>query len=286
MAFENPKDEIANVDAKSREREGAPAGQPELEALIRTVWRLRQPDGCPWDREQTHASISRNMLEEAYEAVDAIEEGSAEYLREELGDVLLQVLLHAQISADEGGYGIADIAGALNEKLIRRHPHVFADVEAGNAEEALASWDSVKRVEREGRDEESEEAPEGLLDSIPISFPALMQAQKVSVRAAKAGFEWETTEDVWAKFDEERAEFAAEEQGSEEALEEFGDLLFTLVNVARREGVDAEAALRSATRKFRARWAAIERAAREKGATPDELDMDELEELWGRAKEL
>lgn len=286
MAFENPQDEIANVDAKSREREGAPAGQPELEALIRTVWRLRQPDGCPWDREQTHASISRNMLEEAYEAVDAIEEGSAEYLREELGDVLLQVLLHAQISADEGGYGIADIAGALNEKLIRRHPHVFADVEAGNAEEALASWDSVKRVEREGRDEESEEAPEGLLDSIPISFPALMQAQKVSVRAAKAGFEWETTEDVWAKFDEERAEFAAEEQGSEEALEEFGDLLFTLVNVARREGVDAEAALRSATRKFRARWAAIERAAREKGATPDELDMDELEELWGRAKEL
>ena len=173
------------ADAESLAREGAPQGQPEFERLARTIWRLRQEDGCPWDKVQTHESISQNMIEEAYEALDAILAGDAAHLREELGDVLMQVLLHAQIADDSGEFELADVCRELNEKLVRRHPHVFGDITASDADEALASWDEVKRQERgEGREP-------GLLDSVPASLPALMECQKISKRAAKCGFEWE-----------------------------------------------------------------------------------------------
>ena len=262
----------------------------EMQQLVETIWRLRQPDGCPWDRKQTHASIAKNMIEEAYEAVDCIEADDAAHLREELGDVLMQVVLHAQIAADAGAFTMADIARDINEKLIRRHPHVFGSTatQASSADDVLAIWDSVKLAEKGAKDEdaaESGERPEGLLDGVPRAFPALMQAQKVSRKAAAVGFEWETTADVWDKVAEEYAEFEAEPAGSEARELEFGDMLFALVNVARREGVDAESALRASTAKFRVRWSAMEDAAYEQGRRIEDLSTEELNELWDRVKQ-
>lgn len=261
----------------------------EVQALVETIWRLRQPDGCPWDREQTHASIAKNMIEEAYEAVDCIEAGDTVHLREELGDVLMQVVLHAQIAADAGEFTMADVAFDINEKLIRRHPHVFGErAGAGSADEVLAIWDTVKLAEKGAKDAAADASgtrPEGLLDGVPRALPALMQAQKVSRKAAALGFEWDTVEAVWDKVAEERAEFEAEPAGSEARELEFGDMLFALVNVARREGVDAESALRASTAKFRARWSAMEDAAYRQGRRIEDFSTEELNELWGRVKQ-
>ncbi len=293
------------VDGENSARAEAPAGHPEMDRLIRTIWRLRQADGCPWDREQTHHSITKNMVEEAYEAVDAIEANDTAHICEEMGDVLEQVLLHSQIAADAGEFDIDDVAHGLNEKLVRRHPHVFGELaaraegEAGtdtaapadpaapaadpDAAEVLDIWDDVKRLEREARGEFDNGEP-GLLDSIPKGLPALMQAQKISKRAAKAGFEWGSLADVWDKVAEERAEFEREAPGTPQAALEFGDLLFALVNVARWQGIDAEEALAAANRKFRARWAVVEAAAREQGKDVADLTCAEQNDLWSRAK--
>ena len=263
----------------------------QLQALTETIWRLRQPDGCPWDRKQTHESIAKNMIEEAYEAVDCIEDGDVAHLREELGDVLMQVVLHAQIAADAGEFTLADVAADINEKLIRRHPHVFgtgaAAPAASTADDVLAIWDSVKLAEKEARDEvvtEANERPAGLLDGVPRSLPALMQAQKVSRKAAAVGFEWETVADVWDKVAEERAEFEAEAPGSDARELEFGDVLFALVNVARKEGIDAESALRASANKFRARWERMEGIAFERGISLENLSTTELNDLWDEVK--
>ena len=271
------------VDAANAARPGAPATHPEFDRLVRTMWRLRQPDGCPWDREQTHRSITRNMVEEAYEAVEAIEADDAAHLAEELGDVLEQVVLHAQIAADDGAFTIDDVIHGLNEKLVRRHPHVFGEhAAAGDGGEVQDIWDEVKAAERAASGED--ERPQGLLDSVPRSLPALMQCQKISKRAAKAGFEWPDEAGVWEKVAEERAEMEREAPGSPERAAEFGDLLFALVNVARWEGIDAEEALAASNRKFRARWARMEERARELGVVLDELDAAARNELWDRAK--
>ena len=259
----------------------------EMQSLVETIWRLRQPDGCPWDRKQTHESIGKNMIEEAYEALDCIEAGDEAHLREELGDVLMQVVLHAQIAADAGAFTMADVARDINEKLIRRHPHVFGERSADSADEVLAIWDSVKLAEKGAKDADAAEAgerPEGLLEGVPRSLPALMEAQKVSRKAASAGFEWETVADVWDKVAEERAEFAAEASGTAERELEFGDLLFALVNVARKEGIDAESALRASTAKFRGRWAAMENAAYEGGVALESLTTEQLNSLWDEVK--
>ena len=294
----------AAVDVETKARPGAPQTHPEFDRLVRTIWRLRQEDGCPWDKEQTHQSISKNMIEEAYEAVDAIAEGSPEHLEEELGDVLEQVVLHSQIEADSGvagsgvrdrtagtadtrdraaGFDIDDVCRALNQKLVRRHPHVFgpeADL-TSSAAAVLDVWESVKAEERASAEDTVH--TEGLLDSVPQSLPALMQAQKISKRAAKMGFEWASVDDVWDKVAEERAEFDAEAPGTQQKTDEFGDILFALINVARWEGVDAEEALMSACRKFRARWSYMEKAAAERGFSLDE--KPELQEdLWREAK--
>ena len=208
------------VDAENAARPGAPTTHPEFDRLVRTMWRLRQPDGCPWDREQTHRSITKHLVEEAYEAVEAIEADDREHLIEELGDVLEQVVLHAQIAADEGAFTIDDVVRSLNEKLVRRHPHVFGEhAAAGDGGEVQDIWDDVKAVERAAQGEG--DAPQGLLDSVPRSLPALMQAQKISKRAAKAGFEWDTIADIWDKVAEERAEFEREEPGSDARALEF-----------------------------------------------------------------
>ena len=287
----------AVVDEETKARPGAPQTHPEFDRLVRTIWRLRQEDGCPWDKEQTHQSISKNMIEEAYEAVEAIAEGSPEHLEEELGDVLEQVVLHSQIEADSGavgdveraagagaaGFDIDDVCRALNQKLVRRHPHVFGP-EAGSTSSAAAVldvWESVKAEERASAEDTVH--TEGLLDSVPQSLPALMQAQKISKRAAKMGFEWASVDDVWDKVAEERAEFDAEASGTQQKTDEFGDILFALINVARWEGIDAEEALMSACRKFRARWSYMEKAAAKRGFSLDE--KPELQEdLWQEAK--
>ena len=298
----------AAVDEETKARPGAPQTHPEFDRLVRTIWRLRQEDGCPWDKEQTHQSISKNMIEEAYEAVEAIAEGSPEHLEEELGDVLEQVLLHSQIEAGSGvadgdstggardraagtagacnrasGFDIDDVCRALNQKLVRRHPHVFGP-EAGSTSSAAAVldvWESVKAEERASAEDTVH--TEGLLDSVPQSLPALMQAQKISKRAAKMGFEWASVADVWDKVAEERAEFDAEASGTQQKTDEFGDILFALINVARWEGVDAEEALMSACRKFRARWSYMEKAAAKRGFSLDEKP-DLQEDLWQEAK--
>ncbi len=272
------------VDAETASRPGAPGEHPEFDRLVRTMWRLRQPDGCPWDREQTHHSITKNMVEEAYEAVDAIEADDDVHMQEELGDVLEQVVLHAQIAADEGSFTIDDVVHGLNEKLVRRHPHVFGDLaNASDGAEVMDIWDDVKKEERAAAGAEGESEP-GLLDSVPTSLPALMQCQKISKRAAKAGFEWETVDDVWDKVAEERDEFEREERGSEARAMEFGDLLFALVNVARHEGIDAEEALAASNRKFRRRWSRMEALAYERGVELEEISTDEMNDLWDCAK--
>lgn len=256
-------------------------------AFVDTIAALRAPNGCPWDREQTHESIARNMIEEAYEAVDAIEQHDATHLREELGDVLLQVVLQSQIAADAGEFTVADACRDVNAKMIRRHPHVFGEATAGSAEDVLSIWDNVKLAEKSVADAQAEE-PEGLLDSVPASFPALLQAYKISRKAVAAGFEWDTVEDVWAKVEEEITEFkqACRSDDAQAKELEFGDVLFSLVNVARKEGIDAETALRATCRKFRERWAFMEGAAWGQGKRIEELDMDEMQQLWDQAKML
>lgn len=265
----------------------APLAGDEFAAFVDTIAALRAPGGCPWDREQTYESIARNMIEEAYEAVDAIEQHDAAHLREELGDVLLQVVLQSQIAADAGEFTVADVCHDVNEKMIRRHPHVFGEEAAASADEVLSIWDNVKLAEKSASDAQ-EEAPKGLLDAVPVSFPALLQAYKISRKAVAVGFEWETVEEVWAKVEEEIAEFkqACQNGTAEEKELEFGDVLFSLVNVARKEGIDAETALRASCRKFRERWAFMEGAAWGQGLRIEELSMEEMQQLWDQAKML
>lgn len=275
---------------------------PAFDEFVATIEALRAPDGCPWDREQTHRSIAGNMVEEAYEAVDAIEADDGSHMLEELGDVLLQVVLQSQIAADAGEFTIDDVCRVVNEKIVRRHPHVFGEMEAGDANEVLDVWDQIKMAEREAADAAGA-APASLLDGVPKSFPALKQAQKISRKAASAGFEWETVDDVWAKVDEEVAELKAaytaapksangKVDGSTDpqalaAVElEMGDVLFSLVNVARKMGVQAEEALRATCGKFRARWAFMEGAAAGQGRRVEDLSMEEMEGLWQMSKAL
>ncbi len=277
----------------------------EFDEFVATIAALRAPDGCPWDREQTHASIASNMIEEAYEAVAAIEDGDVEHLREELGDVLLQVVLQAQIAADAGEFTIADVAHEANAKMVRRHPHVFgqqAAFEAAGldpdavqtADDVLPLWDQIKAHERKLKDEVRNrkraaaglptDTPAGILDDVPRQQPALAQAQEISKKAVRVGFEWETVDDIWTKVEEEIGEFKASEPGSSEAELEFGDVLFTLVNVARKQGIDAETALRKVCDKFRRRWIFMEAEAYKEGTEISALDLGGQEALWQQAK--
>ena len=311
---DNAAESGAQAPDGALDRYGNPADHPSFNQFVATISALRAPDGCPWDREQTHVSISHNMIEEAYEAVCAIEEEDVAHLREELGDVLLQVVLQSQIAADAGEFTIDDVCADVNAKMVRRHPHVFGSVEASNASEVLDVWDQVKLAERQatgGADGSGASEPEGLLDGVPRTFPALMEAQKISRKAAAVGFEWDSIEDVWDKVAEEKAELieayaaaphAANDKidtsvagefglGEEEAARraeaaemEFGDVLFALVNVGRRMGIDAESALRASNAKFRARWAAMEEIASEQGKRMQDFSTSEQNELWGEVK--
>lgn len=249
-----------------------------FDEFVELIAVLRGPDGCPWDREQTHRSIAKNMVEEAYEAVHAIESDNVAEIREELGDVLLQVVLHAQIAADDGQFTIDDVVEGITAKIIRRHPHVFGEDEAMSATEGLAKWDAIKAEERAAK-------KQGLLDTVPHALPALMHAQAISRKAVSAGFEWDSLEGVWAKVHEELEELKAEEPGSPQAAEEIGDVLFTIVNLARKQGIDAETALRTTCDKFRSRWTAMEEAAEGQGVSIEDLPIDAQETLWQAAKQ-
>lgn len=242
--------------------------------------RLRGPDGCPWDREQTFDSIKRHTLEETYEVFDAIERRAWPDLKDELGDLLLQVLFYAQMAKDAGYFDLRDVADNLTAKLLRRHPHVFGEAVAENADAVISTWESIKAEEKKARAEQG-----GLLDSVPRSMPAVMEAAKLGSKAAKVGFDWPDSSGLFAKLDEEIAELMIEVEArkSEAVEEEFGDLMFTAVNLARHLKVDPEAALRAANAKFRRRFGAMETVAGGADAltsTPPE----ELEALWTKAK--
>jgi len=246
--------------------------------------RLRLPDGCPWDREQTHESLRNHLLEEAYEVYDALGGAATPALAEELGDLLLQVVLHAQLAAEEGVFDLTDVQAAISAKIVRRHPHVFGDAEARTASDVNRQWERIKAAERSAAaDAGQEPAPKGALDGVSRSLPALAASQEMQERAANIGYEWPTIEGVLDKVHEELAELRAAATPAEQS-EEFGDLLFVLVNVARWQGIEAEAALRGANDKFRRRFAAVERMARERAVQLKDLSFAELDELWDAAK--
>jgi tetrapyrrole methylase family protein/MazG family protein len=247
--------------------------------------RLRQPDGCPWDREQTHESLRKHLLEEAYEVYDALADGATPALAGELGDLWLQVVLHAQIAAEEGVFDLADVQHAIASKIVRRHPHVFGESEARTSGEVSRQWERIKETERAEAAVEwtAGPGPTSALDGISPSMPALAASQEMQERAANLGYDWPTIEGVLDKVREELGEFR-DAAGIAERREEFGDILMVLVNVARKEGLEAEAALRSANDKFRRRFASVERQAAERGVALRDLDFAALDELWDQAK--
>lgn len=240
---------------------------------------------CPWDREQTHASVKHLLIEEAYEVVDAIEGGDADELKKELGDVLLHVLFHARIAEEAGRFTIQDVIEAETEKLVRRHPHVFGDADAGDADSVEATWEQIKQQEREGDGEETPSA----LDGVPSQLPALLQALRVQEKAAGVGFDFHTRDDAWAKVEEELGEFreTVDDDAPEDAKEaEFGDLLFALVNYARFAGLNPENALRRTNDTFTRRFQHIEARLAEDGTAIADVDLATADALWDEAKAL
>lgn len=246
-----------------------------LEELIETVRILRSENGCSWDREQTHYSLRANMIEEAYEAVDAIDDNDMKHLREELGDVLLQVLLHSQIAKEEGSFELEDVAKELNEKLIRRHPHVFGNVDVNSVDEIITNWDNIKKQEKTHRT--------SIMDGVSRSQAALMSAQKISKKAVKVGFEWPDEKTLYECVFSEIQEFqqACANKDSANMEEEMGDMLFAVVNLARWNKIDAEQALLKANKKFIARFKKMEELA----VKPmEDYSFEEFDSLWKQAK--
>lgn len=242
--------------------------------------RLRAPGGCPWDREQTHESLVPGLLEEAYEVAEAIRQKDDANLREELGDLLLQVVIHSEIASETGRFTIADVAREIGDKLVRRHPHVFGDTEARDSGAVLKQWDAIKRAEK------GAEADAPYFSGLTRALPALMLAQKTQTKAARVGFDWSDVSDVVAKVDEELGEVKeALAAGDTEAIaDEIGDLLFATVNLARRSQLDAETLLAAATEKFIARFHAMEQELQRTGGKLGEADLAALDEIWNRVK--
>jgi len=253
-----------------------------LDPLVEVMQRLRAPEGCPWDQMQTHESLRRYLVEETYEVLEAIDQGNWEHVKEELGDVLLQVVFHAEIAAENRRFDINDVIAAVTEKLIRRHPHVFGAVQVENAAEVSINWEKIKERERELIGEEFK----SVLDGVPKGLPALTRAEKIQAKAAKVGFEWDEISGAMAKVLEELQELqAAWEKEDHSAVHlELGDLLFALVNVARYLDVDPEMALREATDKFIARFHYIEETAARQGRELADMDLEEMDQLWDAAK--
>ena len=253
----------------------------QVERLRALTHRLRAPGGCPWDAEQTHASLVPNLIEEAYEIVDAIEREDWPHLQEELGDLLLQVVFHSELAAEAGRFDFDEVARGISEKLVRRHPHVFGEAEAGTSEAVLGRWDEIKRAEK-GTSEEP------YLHGVGKGLPAMLRAAKLQKRAAKVGFDWPDTAGVLAKIEEELGEVREElgSDGSAAALrDEVGDLLFAVVNLARKLQIDPEVALEGANLKFVERFGEVENGLQDAGQSLQDADLGEMERRWQLAKE-
>jgi tetrapyrrole methylase family protein/MazG family protein len=244
--------------------------------LKEIIAKLRGPDGCPWDRKQTHASLRPYLVEECYEVLQSLEDGAPQKLCEELGDLLLQIMLHAQIAAEAGQFNIDDVVRGISDKLIHRHPHVFGGEKVQDAGEVEQNWQALKQEEREER--------ESLLAGVPDQMPALASSQSIQRRVAGVGFDWEKVEEIIDKLAEEVAEIK-QSPDQQERAKEFGDLLFTLANVARRLDIDLEMSLRSANQRFCRRFACMEELCRERGLDFGSLSLDEQNALWGEAKQ-
>ena len=250
-----------------------------FEDLVQLMTKLRGPGGCPWDREQTLQSLKPFIVEEAYEVVDAIDSDDRHALAEELGDFLLQAVFIAEITREEGSFDVFRAITLLHDKLVRRHPHVFGDVEARDAEEVLVNWEKLKNEERKAENK-------SVLSGVPRALPALLKASRLTEKAARVGFDWRRTEEVLEKLDEEVAELREAVGGGDQAhiREEIGDLLFTIANIARKLELNAEEELQAANRKFSRRFTAMEKRVRERGQNLDQLTLEEMDSLWDEAK--
>jgi MazG family protein len=269
-------------EARARKRIGK-----AFEALVALQARLRAPNGCPWDREQTHDSLRTYLVEETYEVLDAIEGGDARKFADELGDLLLQIVFHAQLASEAGRFDIADVIEQIHTKMVRRHPHVFGNVRAKTSAQVLKNWEQLKAEER-AKNETPQMATASILDPVPRSLPALLEAHQLTRRAANVGFDWPDVKGIFDKLAEETSELkellASGDGDLDKVEEEVGDLLFVGVNLARFLGLDAEIALKKANRKFAARFREMERLAAARGQTLGGLSAAELDALWNRVK--
>lgn len=260
-----------------------------FDELVAVMARLRAPGGCPWDREQTYASLAQYLLEETYETFDAIQEadktGDTTNLREELGDILLQVIFHSTIAAEKKDFTIDEVVRGVTNKLVLRHPHVFGDEKLEKAEDVLNNWDKLKANERKASGK-IEKEKDSILDDVTIHFPALLEGLKLSKKAAKVKFDWENTDQIFDKLEEEIGELKAviETNEPENIAEEIGDLLFVVVNLARKLDVEPETALKMTNRKFRQRFAFIESELKKQGKSLEGSDLEEMDKLWNEAK--
>jgi MazG family protein len=283
----------SNLKAQGVNR--VPANFQDLVALMA---RLRSPEGCPWDREQSYSTLAPMLLEEAYEAFEAVEdarEGRPENLREELGDLLFQIVFYAQVAAERGEFTIDDVTDSIHSKMVRRHPHVFGDVTVRDNEELLRNWEALKAEEKRAAGKEKDEEDASLLDGVSSKAPALMEAHQLATKAARVGFDWQNVEDIFAKLHEEIDELREAIRAHREAgpgaedehqhvREEVGDLLFAVANIARHLQVEPEAALKLTNRKFRRRFRHVERGLKARGREPGRATLEEMEELWQEAK--
>ena len=255
-----------------------PEDLSKFDALREIIARLRAPDGCPWDRKQTHASLRESFLQECYEVLESLDEGNARKLREELGDLLLHIVLQAQIADEAGEFKIDDVIKDINEKLIFRHPHVFSTAQVKNAEEVLHNWQELKQTEKVQKGKN-----DSLLASVPKSLPALNYSQEIQHRVAQVGFDWENDQGVTDKLAEELGEFQRAAT-KKEKIEEIGDILFTMANIAGRQGIELEVALREANQKFYKRFTYMEAVCKKRGVKIGDLSFNEQNALWDEAK--
>lgn len=249
-----------------------------IEELQKIMASLRSENGCPWDREQTHASLRPYLIEETYEVIEALDAQDHDKLADELGDLLLQIVFHAQIASENHNFDLVDAIQNINRKLVRRHPHVFADVQVSSAADVMVNWQRIKKGEQRSN--------QGVLDNVPLGLPALQQAYKLQNKAKQVGFDWPTIDGAWQKLQEELAELreAVKAADASQTAKELGDLLFSVVNVSRFLGIDPETALRDASGKFKKRFAVVEELARKYGLSMEECSLEELDKLWDEAK--
>jgi MazG family protein len=261
----------------------------QLESLVELMARLRSPEGCPWDREQTFSSLGPMLIEEAYELLDAVEAGDWEELRDELGDMLFQLVFYAQLGAESGRFTIWDSIGRVHEKMVRRHPHVFGEEKVESTAEVLSNWEAIKAAERSAGAAQAS-APASMLDGVSRRLPALLEAHQLTTKAARVGFDWPAVDQILEKLEEEvaelRAELRAHEVDQRRVDEEVGDILFVVANLARRVGTEPETGLRAANRKFRRRFGHIERRMAERGGEWREVTLATLDQFWEEAKRI